>query len=46
MLDSYIILEDAENPLRSQLAGKMHISYSNTVDVNNTNGLLNKTVLL
>lgn len=45
MVNSYIILEEEENPVRSQLAGKMHITYSN-IDVNNTYGLLNKTVLL
>lgn len=45
MVNSYIVLEDAENPVQSQLAGKLHITYSN-IDVNNTNGLLNKTVLL
>ena len=45
MMNKYIVLEDAENPIRSQLAGKMHIAYTN-IDVNNTNGLLKKEVLL
>lgn len=45
MMNNYIVLEDAENPVRSQVVGKMHISYSN-IDVDNTNGLLKKEVLL
>ena len=45
MMNNYIVLEDTENPVRSQVAGKMHIAYTN-VDADNTNGLLKKEVLL
>ena len=45
MMNSYIVLEDAENSVRSQPAGKMHITYTN-IENKKKNGLLTKEVLL